>query len=285
MTTYGRPILCFLALCLSLPALAADKAPDFVRVDNDSDNQPRALQLAIASYGPAANDRRLTVDLVSAIHIGDLSYYHELNERFTDYDVVLYEMVTRGKATPNASAKRSTNLLSATQVGMTKMLDLSYQLDGIEYDRANFVHADLNVDELFEQMRARDESLYVYFWRIYFKALDDYARDPLGLQDMELLAGLLSSGQDDAFKTVIAHQLADPAQMEDVLGEDADNAVIGARNQRAIDVLKREINGGAERIAIFYGAAHMPDLEMRLLEQLDLTYVETDWVDAWQLGL
>jgi hypothetical protein len=49
-------------------------------------------------------------------------------------------------------------------------------------------------------------------------------------------------------------------------------------------VLTREIDGGAQRIGIFYGVAHMPDMEERLLEQLGLTYESTEWVDAWQLG-
>ena len=63
-----------------------------------------------------------------------------------------------------------------------------------------------------------------------------------------------------------------------------DSAVIGARNQRAVDVLKREIEAGARRIGIFYGVAHMPDLEERLIDQLGLSWESTEWVDAWQLG-
>ena len=38
------------------------------------------------------------------------------------------------------------------------------------------------------------------------------------------------------------------------------------------------------RIGIFYGVAHMPDLEERLLNEVGLTYKTTTWVDAWQLG-
>ena len=78
--------------------------------------------------------------------------------------------------------------------------------------------------------------------------------------------------------------MTDMEQMQDVLGEDSGSAVIGARNQRAIDVLQREIESGAERIGIFYGVAHMPDLEERLLDQVGLVYEETSWVDAWLLG-
>ena len=175
-------------------------------------------------------------------------------------------------------------LLSKTQVGMTHLLDLSFQLDEIRYDAANFVHADLSTRELRESMEERGESLYVYFWRIFFATLDEYAKDPLGLRDVELLSGMLSAGQDDTFKTMMAYEMTNLDAVQNMLGDDSDNAVIGARNQRAIDVLEREIGSGAKRIGIFYGVAHMPDLEERLLDQLDLTYDGTEWVDAWLLG-
>ena len=69
----------------------------------------------------------------------------------------------------------------------------------------------------------------------------------------------------------------------EILGADEDSAVIGARNQRAVDVLISQLDSGSKRIAIFYGVAHMPDLEERLIEQLDLVYLDTAWVDAWRL--
>ena len=271
-------------LALSCATFAQDKAPEFARIDHDADKRPRALQMSIASYAPAAGDRLLQVDLVGAIHIGDPAYYAELNQRFRDYDVLLYELVApEGGVSSNRLEKRR-GILSSTQVGMTRLLDLSFQLDEINYDAANFVHADLSPKELRASMEERGESLYVYFWRIFFATINEYARDPLGLRDVEMLSGMLASGQDDSFKVMIAYEMTNLDSVEEVLGDDSSNAVIGARNQRAIDVLKREIEAGAQRIGIFYGVAHMPDLEERLLEQLDLSWENTDWVDAWQLG-
>jgi len=167
---------------------------------------------------------------------------------------------------------------------MTKLLGLSFQLDEINYDQTNFVHADLSPSELRQSMDERGESLYVYFWRIFFASLDEYARDPLGLRDMEMVSAMLLSGQDASLKTIIAYEMTNLEQIQDILGEDSGSAVIGARNQRAVDVLQNEIDSGARRIGIFYGVAHMPDLEERLLDQLGLRYDKTTWVDAWQLG-
>lgn len=271
-------------LALSCVALAQDKAPEFARVDQNADERPRALQMSIASYVPAAGDSLLQVDLVGAVHIGDPSYYAELNERFRDYDVLLYELVApTGGVSGNRLEKRK-GILSSTQIGMTKMLDLSFQLDEINYDAANFVHADLSPEELRASMEERGESLYVYFWRIFFATMNEYAKDPLGLRDMELLSGMLAADQENSFKVMIAYEMTNLDSVEDILGDDSSNAVIGARNQRAVDVLRQEIEGGATRIGIFYGVAHMPDLEERLLDQLDMTWDSTDWVDAWQLG-
>ena len=271
-------------LLAAAAAHAGDTAPVFARVDEDNAGQPRALQMSVTTYVPAGGDRLLEVDLVGAIHIGDPEYYAELNERFARYDVLLYELVAPAHADhANRDGSRK-GILSTAQVGMTEVLGLSFQLDEIRYDAPNFVHADLSPQELRASMEERGESLYVYFWRIFFASLNEYARDPLGLRDIELLSSMLSSGQDDSLKTLMAYEMTNLDTVQDMLGDDADNAIIGARNQHAIDVLQREINAGAQRIGIFYGVAHMPDLEERLLEQLDLTYDRTDWVDAWRLG-
>lgn len=271
-------------LALSFAAFAQERAPEFARIDHDADKRPRALQMSIASYVPSAGDGLLQIDLVGAIHIGDPAYYADLNERFRDYDVLLYELIApEGGFSSNRLEERK-GILSSTQVAMTKMLDLSFQLDEVNYDAANFVHADLSPAELRASMEERGESLYVYFWRLFFATMNEYAKDPLGLRDMQMLSGMLASGQDDSFKVMIAYEMTNLDSVQDVLGDDSSNAVIGARNQRAIDVLKREIEAGARRIGIFYGVAHMPDMEERLLDQLDLSWESTDWVDAWQLG-
>jgi len=226
----------------------------------------------------------LSVDLVGAVHIGDSAYYAQLNELFKSYDVILYELVAPEGALVTQRVAKRKGLLSTTQVGLTKLLGLSFQLDEINYDRENFVHADLSPSELKQSMEQRGESLYVYFWRLFYASVDNYAKDPLGWNDMQKLSGALSAGQGDSLKTLIAYEMTDMGQIQDVLGEDSGSAVIGARNQRAIDVLQREIETGAKRIGIFYGVAHMPDLEERLLDQVGLVYEETSWVDAWRLG-
>jgi hypothetical protein len=281
-----RNIQAVVAFLMLTPAsiVFADASTEFVRIAEDDQNRPTALQLAVVRYVAADARLGLSVDLVGAVHIGDAAYYAQLNELFDSYDVLLYELVAPVDAMVTQRVAKRKGLLSTTQVGLTRLLDLSFQLDEINYDRENFVHADLSPSELKQSMEQRGESLYVYFWRLFYASVDNYAKDPLGWNDMQKISGVLSAGQDDSLKTLIAYEMTDMGQIQDVLGEDSGSSVIGARNQRAIDVLQREIAAGAKRIGIFYGVAHMPDLEERLLDQVGLVYEETSWVDAWLLG-
>jgi hypothetical protein len=286
MKTTLRNIQVVVAFLVLTPAsiVVADASTEFVRIAQDDQSRPTALQLAVVRYVAADVRLGLSVDLVGAVHIGDAAYYAQLNELFESYDVLLYELVAPADAMVTQRIAKRKGLLSTTQVGLTRLLGLSFQLDEINYDRENFVHADLSPSELKQSMEQRGESLYVYFWRLFYASVDNYAKDPLGWSDMQKISGVLSAGQDDSLKTLIAYEMTDMGQIQDVLGEDSGSAIIGARNQRAIDVLQREIAAGAKRIGIFYGVAHMPDLEERLLDQIGLVHEETSWVDAWLLG-
>ena len=277
---FGRVLLLLLAIS---PVTTLADGTTFVRVSEDEQQQPVALQLAIVSYVPRDSDGSVQIDLVSAIHIGDAEYYHELNDRFEDYDAMLYELIAPAGAVVTGSDSENRGVVSSTQIGMKNMLDLSFQLDEIDYTARNFVHADLSPEELSASMDERGESLYVYFWRLFYASIDEYAKDPLGLKNWNMMSTMLTADSDNAFKVMLAYEMTDLSKHSEILGEDSESAVIGARNQRAVDVLKEQLAAGDKKIAIFYGVAHMPDMEERLLEQLNLVYLDTAWVDAWRL--
>ena len=274
----------FFVILALLPAMVvAGEETEFARVLEDDQQQPVAFQLAITSYVPRNGDQQVRVDLVGAIHIGDKAYYADLNERFEDYDTLLYELIAPKDTVIDREDSDPKGVISNTQVTMKNLLALSFQLDEIDYSAANFVHADLSPTEMSQSMDERGESLYVYFWRLFYASMNQYAKDPLGLNDVQKLSTLLLADSDNALKVMMAYEMADLDTLRDILGDDADSAVIGARNQRAIDVLKESLASGEKRIGIFYGVAHMPDMERRLIEQLDLVYLDTTWVDAWRL--
>jgi len=282
--THCRALVVTLLLAIAPAAtIYANDATTFVRVAEDDQDQPLALQVAIASYVPRSGATGTRVDLISAIHIGDSGYYEELNNRFRSYDALLYELIAPKDVVISRQDSERSGVISNTQIMMKNMLELSFQLDEIDYGASNFVHADLTPTELLKSMDERGESLYVYFWRLFYASIDQYAKDPLGLKDMRMLSAMLSADSDNAFKIMLAYEMTDMDTLREILGEDADSAVIGARNQRAIDVLKNQLDEGAKRVAVFYGIAHMPDMEQRLVNQLDLVYLDTTWIDAWRL--
>jgi hypothetical protein len=61
------------------------------------------------------------------------------------------------------------------------------------------------------------------------------------------------------------------------------STLIAGRNKVALEVLRKEIAAGKKKIAIFYGAAHMPDFEAKLRDEFDMSPVSTRWLAAWNL--
>ena len=61
------------------------------------------------------------------------------------------------------------------------------------------------------------------------------------------------------------------------------SAIITARNGKALDVLREQLELGFERIGIFYGVAHLPDFDKRLRADFGMEPVAVVWVDAWDL--
>ena len=279
-------LLAAIVLALAPTGLAADSPTAFARVAVDEQEKPTALQLAIVTYVSKGDSRNISVDLISAIHVGDKAYYAELNDRFESYDALLYELIAPKDTVVDRTAEEREGFVANAQLILKSILDLTFQLDEINYDKPNFVHADLSPAELSLSMDERDESLYVYFWRVFYASMDEYAKDPLGLRDWQMLSAVLSADDDYAIKILIAYEMTDLKQMRKILGDDSDSAVIGARNERAIEVLRSTLDMGTDRmrIGIFYGVAHMPDLEVRLVNELGLVRQEVLWIDAWKLG-
>ncbi|NNL54628.1 MAG: hypothetical protein HKP32_05705, partial [Woeseia sp.] len=223
----------------------------------------------------------IQVDLIGAVHIGDKAYFSALNERFRDYDVLLFELVTASPALAESQEPRSGGLLTSLQVGLKNALGLSFQLEEIDYAAPNFVHADLSPEQLLASMKDRGESPYVYFWRLFYFAIDEYARDPLGLNDWQIASQLMANPEDDALKITLALEMVRATKRGDFLGNEQGSALIEARNARAITVLREQLDQGAERVGIFYGAAHMVDFDKRLIEELGMQRAGVEWEDAW----
>src|SRR5688500_190260 len=85
-----------------------------------------------------------TVRLVAAVHIGEEAYFKALSDSFTKAGVVLYEMVKpAGMDAPERGAPPESGV-AQLQHFLKDTLNLSFQLDVVDYTKPNFVHADLD---------------------------------------------------------------------------------------------------------------------------------------------
>jgi len=249
-----------------------DAATKFVRVIREK-KTPVSLQTAIVTYvGRNAAGKKVVVDLIGAIHIADRSYFKQLNKIFDQYDVVLYELVAPKGARPKTGQ-------AGIYSPIANLLKLADQIAIVDYEKKNFVHADMSGDDVLESMRKNNESLTQTFWKLVGQGIaqqsDPKAQDAQG----SLLAVLFARDRPLAFKRMMAGQLEDPDMATQLLPV----VLIKGRNKAALKVLSKELSKGKRHIAIFYGAAHMPDMEMRLLKDFKLKRGKQRWLVAWDL--
>lgn len=92
---------------------------------------------------------------------------------------------------------------------------------------------------------------------------------------------LFDEHRDTKLKIMMAEQFS--ILGTDVMGSTMNQLLVKDRNAAAMRVFQKELAKGHKRIAIFYGAAHLPDFESRLAANFDLVRDRTEWLTAWEL--
>src|SRR3954467_13788053 len=159
----------FFTVALRAAAAPSTQPTEFLRFVENRDGSAR-LEAADVAY---VNGDGVGVHLVGAVHIADPSFFAGLDESFAHYDALLYEMVKSKDAAAPMKGQQSGSWVSRLQRFMKDRLDLVFQLDAVNYQRPNFVHADLDY-ETFEKMQdERGESVFSLMLRA---ALNDMAK-------------------------------------------------------------------------------------------------------------
>jgi len=285
------------------------------------------------------------VDLVSAVHVADACYYRELQSRLARYDRVLYELVadkSRSPALPGqrwrpppppprtpGSAKRAgKGLVGWVQRFTASTLQLSFQLEELDYSRANWYHADLDLQQFQRLQKQRGESLLALAaqmsaaslravraalgpappgtppgeaWRRRTRMVQSLLPIPLvahlvlhgalcaaesaPLSRSPVAHALLNLDISSGLKMLLAEGMCADSVADSLLGEAAVHSVIlGDRNAAAMVALTEALSSGAKSVAVFYGAAHLPDLERRLTG-MGMRRTGTAWLPAWSISL
>lgn len=259
-----------------------EASPEFLRVKKDG-RKKVALQTAVAKYRKVGEPNGPEVTLVGAVHVGEAEYYSKLNQLFRSYDSLLFEMVMDPAAGVPDPEERGVSPVSTIQVGMKDALDLTFQLDEIDYKAKNFVHADMTPTEFFDTMNKREEGLMQMVFRSIGSSI---AMQSSGKStgDVELLAALVSDDRAKALRRAFASQMQMmDGQMAAITGKDGKSTLITERNAKAFEVLKDELEAGKQKLGVFYGAGHLKDMHERLLKDFGMELVETEWMDAWDL--
>ncbi len=223
------------------------------------------------------------VDLVAAIHIADAAYYRALQSRLDRYPKLLFELVAADGQQFARTGVRSTSGLSTLQTWLRDKLRLTFQLEEIDYKRANFVHADLGPNELIAHMKGHwaDTLGMLLRWMLTDAARSTNADGSIRFGGLALFTALTPGADRNlAIKTVLARELAEMGDLTQATA--GTDALIARRNEAAIATLQTQIQSGAKRLGIFYGGAHMPDLQRRL-EALGFHRTGTEWLVAWDL--
>ncbi len=255
-----------------------------------------SLQVALVRFVPrGATDLSRYVDLVGAVHIADQSYFQDLNQRFEDYDVVLYEMVLEEPEIEDdllemaestvwidsieADDEPKMSMVSRAQIFMKDSLGLSFQLDEVDYSVSNMVHADMTQAEFEASMSDRGESMFTMMASIMMAGM----ASPPKTSNMDMLLAFLSSDRELAFKRIAARELAGSEATFDRIEGEEGSVLITERNRKAMSVLREQLDAGQQRLAIFYGAGHMKDMAERLENEFAMVPHSVSWLDAWDL--
>ncbi len=298
-------------------AKPASELPEkFIRMTMNPERPriPQSLDTSIIRFVPT--DEKLakagvTVDLIGAIHIGDKAYFQKLDNSFKKYDALLYEMVAEkdeaggspkrwkdrdkpeprttggtdsGSGAEEKSFEAGMTVIGGMQLGAKDMLGLSFQLDGIDYDAPNMVHADMSPEEFAQKMKERGESFFTMFMQLFMEGLaQQRANKQGGASDFALLFAFFSSDRELALKRVMAQQFA-TTDILDTLGGEKGSTIITERNLIALEVLREQLAKGKKRIGIFYGAGHLGDMSRRLVSDFGMKFTGEKWVAIAQIA-
>jgi hypothetical protein len=163
---------------------------------------------------------------------------------------------------------------------LTNTLKLQFQLDAINYKRPNFVHADLDY-ETFEQLQSeRGESMMSLMMNSALYSMGKGDAQQIGLPD--LLGALGSPNRDRQLRLLLARQFKDiDDQIAAMQGKDG-TVLLTERNKAAMKALNQTMMKGKKNIGIFYGGAHLRDMEQRLYK-IGFTKIGVTYRTAWNM--
>ncbi len=297
-------IIASLALSLfsfsTAKVVEADYPRQYISVDTNQETKEKKLLIPIASYKNA--DGRI-IDLVGVVHVGSYDYYEELNRRFQHYDRVFFEMIDGdnlvrseilakklidGEITDeekeeldslkkpiSSMANPLSIILQIVTTYLISQTELDIQQNCIDYGNEHFIFADMTQKELSAAMKARGETMLGF-------ALCEFLLGKNAEQQKASAALMERMKNPEAESTALVREfLIDGLAINMENDRMKDSAIIVSRNEKAMEVLDEHMKDESlKKVALFYGAAHIPDFHMRL-QKRGYEVQSLEWLEAF----
>ncbi len=140
-------------------------------------------------------------------------------------------------------------------------------------------------DEMAKSMKDRGESLLTIMIRMMGAGMAAESGGKNGTSEIDLLLALFDKNRAVQLKRFMASQMDEMDGLTSALAGPKGSTLITERNKAALKVLEEQIDGGKKKVAIFYGGAHLPDMEERLAKEFGLKRDSEQWLEAWNLRL
>ncbi len=262
------------------------EAGEFIRYSPAS-ARGGGLDIAITTYANPSGGPK--VDLVGVVHIADEGYFQKLQDYLATCDIVLYEGVKPEDADAEAFQNGLDSEVEARrfQAKMAGWFGFKFQLDAIDYTRENFVHADMSLEQFADAGGGRFINLETNPSESWdgrgelTGALKSMLRQFEGFMDQTM-------SKPNVLRSLARREFARVLGTTDIEGAldmfpEMSELILDKRNEvvmKRFDEVRDQTNG---RIAIFYGAAHMPDLEKQLTRDYGYERKSGQWLRAWAL--
>ena len=282
----------FASALFSEPAvLPNDIAPSpYMRV-RYSDESLAELQICLRKLAAVEGDQPV-IWLIGVSHIGDRAYYEQLQQVLDSCDLVFYEGVGDS---PRLMQQAGVEAPPSLQGDLADALGLVFQLKAIDYKRPHFRNSDVSMAAL-QQLMAQAEAessdgkqASKELNQLISLMQGDSAWSGLvdGLMQQLKRAPEIKNATKLMFIEMLGNIKGDlgadqmPPEMQKLM-----ELLIDHRNMIVLEDIQRALRKAKppKTIGVFYGAAHMHDLEERV-SVLGYRVEENRWLGAIRLNL
>ncbi len=281
--------LCVLMMILGMSGRAAEP---YLRVTDGADGR-RILEIAVRTLQAGDGPQR-RIHLVGVSHIGSQTYYSALQTKLEGMDLVLFEGVGGDR---EAFLRRDpAEDAGELQPALARAVGLRFQLHAVDYLRPHFVNSDVSPGELVALLSGHPpDDLTAEGLARLEATLASMQGDGLNAGMIRLFLGMIERhppfalGVRWALVEILGAVRGDlasiqglPQDLEDLL-----RVLLRERNAAVMRDIERRLaaEDAPTDLAVFYGAAHMHELEVRLGAELGFHPVKTVWLPAFQGNL